>query len=76
MVRRVLVADLDGRLPPALHLIKNNTASPAMLTISADILRFDADAAGLVQLDAHWEILQRAGGLVGAPHRAAIAEPG
>jgi hypothetical protein len=47
-----------------------------MLTISADILRFDADAAGLVQLDAHWEILQRAGGLVGAPHHAAIAEPG
>jgi uncharacterized protein len=76
MVRRVLFADLDSRLAPGTTLIENHTASSASLTISVDILRFDADASGLVKLDARWEMLGRAGGLVGAPHNARIAEPG
>lgn len=76
MVRRVLIVDLDGRLAPGMTLIENRTASPASLTISVDILRFDADTTGLVKLDARWEMLGRAGGLIGAPHNARIVEPG
>ena len=76
MVRRVLIVDLDSRLAPGMTLIENRAASPASLTISVDILRFDADATGLVKLDARWEMLGRAGGLVGAPHNARIVEPG
>ena len=76
MVRRVLFIDLDGRLAPGMTLIENRTASPASLTISVDILRFDADTTGLVKLDARWEMLGRAGGLIGAPHNARIVETG
>jgi uncharacterized protein len=76
MVRRVLIADLDGRLPSGMILIENDTANLALLTISVDILRFDADATGLVQLYARWEILRQTGGLVGAPHKASIVERG
>jgi uncharacterized lipoprotein YmbA len=76
MVRRVLIADLDGRLAPKVVLIENNPSSPASLTIAVDVIRFDADAAGLVTLNARWEILGRAGSLVGPPHDAMIVEPG
>ena len=76
MVRRVLIADLDGRLAPNVVLIENNPSSPASLTIAVDVIRFDADAAGLVTLNARWEILGRAGSLVGPPHDAMIVEPG
>jgi uncharacterized protein len=76
MVRRVLIADLDGRLAPGLVLIENNPTSPASLTIAVDILRFDADAAGLVTLNARWEVLGRAGSLAGAPRDVMIVEPG
>ena len=76
MVRRVLIADLDGRLPSGMILIENDTANLALPTISVDIVRFDADATGLVQLYARWEILRRIGGLVGAPHNTLIVERG
>jgi uncharacterized protein len=76
MVRRVLIADLDGRLAPGLVLIENNPTSPASLTIAVDILRFDADAAGLVTLNARWEVLGRAGSLAAAPREVMIVEPG
>ena len=76
MVRRVLIADLDGRLAPGMVLIENNPASPASRTIAVDILRFDADAAGLVTLKARWEVLGRAGSPVGIPHDAMIVKPG
>ena len=76
MVRRVLIADLDGRLAPGVALIESNSASAANLTIAVDVIRFDADAAGLVTLNARWEILGRAGSLVGPPHDAMIVEPG
>ena len=75
MVRRVLIADLDGRLAPGVALIESNSASAANLTIAVDVIRFDADAAGLVTLNARWEILGRAGSLVGPPHDAMIVEP-
>ena len=75
-VRQVLIADLDGLLPSGVVLIENDTANPARLTISVDILRFDADATRLVQLHARREILRRTSGLVGAPHDALIVEPG
>ena len=39
MVRRVLIADLDGRLAPGMVLIENNPTSPASRTIAVDILR-------------------------------------
>ena len=61
MVRRVLIADLDGRLAPGMILIENNPTSPASLTIAVDVLRFDADAAGLVTLKARWELLGASG---------------
>ena len=38
-VRQVLIADLDGLLPSGVVLIENDTANPARLTISVDILR-------------------------------------
>ena len=57
MVRRVLIADLDGRLAPDMILIENNPTSQASRTIAVDILRFDADATGLVTLKARWELL-------------------
>ena len=76
MVRRVLIADLDGRLAPNMVLIEDNPSSPASLTLAVDVIRFDADAAGLVALNARWEILGRAGSLVGPPHDAMIVEPG
>jgi uncharacterized protein len=76
MVRRVLIADLDGRLAPNMVLIEDNPSSPASLAIAVDVIRFDADAAGLVALNARWEILGRAGSLVGPPHDAMIVEPG
>jgi uncharacterized protein len=76
MVRRVLIADLDGRLGPGAILIENNPTSPASLTIAVDVLRFDADAAGLVTLNARWEVLGRAGALVGLPRDAMIVKPG
>jgi len=76
MVRRVLIADLDGRLAPNMVLIEDNPSSPASLTLAVDVIRFDADAAGLVALNARWEILGRAGSLVGPPHDAMIIEPG
>src|SRR5438270_13465999 len=60
MVRRVLIADLDGRLAPGMILVENNPASPAGCTIALDILRFDADTTGLVALTARWEIVGRA----------------
>jgi uncharacterized lipoprotein YmbA len=76
MVRRVLIADLDGRLAPNMVLIEDNPSSPASLALAVDVIRFDADAAGLVTLNARWEILGRAGSLVGPPHDAMIIEPG
>ena len=76
MVRRVLIADLDGRLAPNMVLIEDNPSSPASLTLAVDVIRFDADPAGLVALNARWEILGRAGSLVGPPHDAMIVEPG
>jgi uncharacterized lipoprotein YmbA len=76
MVRRVLIADLDGRLAPGMILIENNPTSPASRTIAVDILRFDADATGLVTLKARWELLERAGSPVGIPRDAMIVEPG
>jgi uncharacterized lipoprotein YmbA len=76
MVRRVLVADLDGRLPPGMVLIDNNPTSPASLTIAVDVLRFDADAAGQVTLKARWQMLDRSGSLVGIPRDAVIVKPG
>jgi uncharacterized lipoprotein YmbA len=76
MVRRVLFADLDSRLAPGTTLIENHTASSASLTISVDILRFDADVIGLVKLDARWKMFGRAGDLVGMPHNARIVQPG
>jgi uncharacterized protein len=76
MVRRVLIADLDGRLAPNMVLIEDNPSSPAILALAVDVIRFDADAAGLVTLNARWEILGRAGSLVGPPHDAMIVEPG
>ena len=76
MVRRVLIADLDGRLAPNMVLIEDNPSSPASLALAVDVIRFDADAAGLVALNARWEILGRAGSLVGPPPNAMIVEPG
>jgi hypothetical protein len=76
MVRRVLSADLEGRLPPGMILIDNNPTSPASLTIAVDILRFDADAAGQVTLKARWQMLDRSGSLVGIPRDAMIFKPG
>jgi uncharacterized lipoprotein YmbA len=76
LVRPVLVADLDGRLGSGMTLIESSTASPASLTISVDILRFDADATGLVHLNARWEIRGRAGSLVGAPRTVKLVELG
>lgn len=76
MVRRVLIADLDGRLGPGMTLIENNPMSPANRTIALNILRFDADAAGLVTLKARWEVLGRAGSLAGAPRNTMIVKPG
>jgi hypothetical protein len=76
MVRRVLSADLEGRLPLGMILIDNNPTSPASLTIAVDILRFDADAAGQVTLKARWQMLDRSGSLVGIPHDAMIVKPG
>jgi hypothetical protein len=76
MVRRVLIADLEGRLPPGMILIDNNPASPASLTIAVDVLRLDADAAGQVTLKARWQMLDRSGSLVGIPRDAMIVKPG
>jgi uncharacterized protein len=76
MVRRVLIADLDGRLAPGMILVENNPTSQASRTIAVDILRFDADATGLVTLKARWELLGRAGSLVGAPRNAMIVKSG
>jgi uncharacterized protein len=76
MVRRVLISDLDGRLAANMVLIEDNPSSPASLALAVDVIRFDADAAGLVALNARWEILGRAGSLVGPPHDAMIIEPG
>lgn len=76
MVRRVLIADLDGRLAPNMVLMEDNPSSPASLALAVDVIKFDADAAGLVALNARWEILGRAGSLVGPPHDAMIVEPG
>jgi uncharacterized lipoprotein YmbA len=76
MVRRVLIADLGGRLGAEVILIENNPTSPASLTIAVNVLRFDADATGLVTLNARWETLERTGALVGVPRDAMIIEPG
>jgi hypothetical protein len=76
MFRRVLIADLEGRLPPGMILIDNNPTSPASLTIAVDVLRFDADAAGQVTLKARWQMLDRSGSLVGIPRDAMIVKPG
>jgi hypothetical protein len=75
MFRRVLIADLEGRLPLGTILIDNPT-SPANLTIAVDVLRFDADAAGQVTLKARWQMLDRSGSLVGIPRDATIVKPG
>jgi uncharacterized lipoprotein YmbA len=76
MVRRVLIADLEGRLPPGMVLIDDNPTSPASLTIAVNVLRFDADAAGQVTLKARWQMLDRSGSLVGIPRDAMIVKPG
>jgi hypothetical protein len=64
------------RPQPGVILIENNPTSPASLTIAVDVLRSDADAAGLVTLNARWEVLGREGSLVGAPRDAMIVKPG
>jgi uncharacterized lipoprotein YmbA len=74
MVRRVLLVDLDDRLPASMTLVESNAASSASLEISLDIIRFDPDATGVVRLDARWELLARTGGLVAVPHNAMIVE--
>jgi uncharacterized lipoprotein YmbA len=76
MLRRVLIADLDGRLAPGVVLIENNPTSAANLAIAVNVLRFDADAAGVVTLNARWEVIGRAGSLVGAPRDVVIVKPG
>jgi hypothetical protein len=76
MFQRVLIADLEGRLAPGLVLIENNPTCPANLTIAVDVLRFDADAAGVVTLKARWEALGQKGSLEGAPRDVMIVKPG
>lgn len=75
MVRRVLAEDLANRLPPGMALIDPGSATPAELTISVDVARFDADETGRVTLAARWQKWGRTAAQ-GAPRESTIVEPG
>jgi uncharacterized protein len=75
MVRRVLSADLRPLVPAGMVLIANDSAAPAGLTVAVEVLRFDADRAGRVTLQASWETLDKNAKLIGVPRQVNIVEP-
>jgi uncharacterized protein len=74
LVRNALTGDLRARLPPGTVLAPGDTTLPGTRTITVNVLRFMADQAGRVVLDADWSI-QRAN-RPGMPQHADIQVEG
>lgn len=62
MIGRVLSEDLARRLPhQRVFVLPVRQAVPIDRIVDVQILRFDADASGLVTLDARWQVFADAG---------------
>jgi uncharacterized protein len=75
MVRRVLAEDLATRLPPGRVMTEVGSDKPADVTLSVEVARFDADAAGRVTLTARWQEWGRRAVRSG-PRERTIVAPG
>ena len=75
MIRRTLAGDLGVLLPKSRVLASTLAAVPVDQTLVVEILRFEADNAGMVTLDAQWFVLAERGSARRLSRRATITEP-
>lgn len=75
MIGRTLAEDLGGRLPGRrVFLLPVRQAMPIDRVVDVQIVRFDADPAGAVRLDARWQVFAGAGRSLLAARESAIRE--
>jgi hypothetical protein len=59
MIRRVLTADLESRLPSGMVIAPNSPAPSSARGLVVDILTFQPQGTGEVVLDADWTLLEK-----------------
>jgi hypothetical protein len=75
MIGRTLAEDLARRLPDRrVFLLPVRQAVPIDRVVDVQIVRFDADPAGTVALDAHWQVFAGAGRSLLAARKSAVRE--
>lgn len=76
MIGRVLAEDLSRRLADArIFLLPVRQAVPIERIVDIQVMRFDADAAGLVTLDARWQAFSDGGRKLIAAEETLVREP-
>jgi len=76
MIGRVLAEDLSRRLADArIFLLPVRQAVPIERIVDIQVMRFDADAAGLVTLDARWQAFSEGGRKLMAAEVTLVREP-
>jgi hypothetical protein len=76
MVREVLTLDLAERLPEGMVVFPDEPAPPEVGAVVVDILRFDRDAAGEVELVASWSLLPGGSAVATTSRQVRLTEPG
>ena len=77
MVGRVLSEDLSRRLPDErVFLLPVRQAVPIDRVVDTQIMRFDADAGGVVTLDARWQVFGKDGRSLIDARDTVVQEPG
>jgi uncharacterized lipoprotein YmbA len=76
MIGRVLAENLSRRLADArVFLLPVRQAVPIERIVDIQVMRFDADAAGLVTLHARWQAFSEGGGKLVAAEETLVREP-
>lgn len=76
MIGRVLAEDLSRRLADArVFLLPVRQAVPIERIVDIQVMRLDADAAGLVTLDARWQAFAEGGRKLMAAEETLVREP-
>ena len=76
MIGRVLAEDLSRRLADArVFLLPVRQAVPIERIVDIQVMRFDADAAGLVTLHARWQAFSEGGRKLIAAEETLVREP-
>lgn len=76
MIGRVLAEDLSHRLPNGrVFLLPIRQAVPIERIVDVQVMRFEADAAGLVTLHARWQVFTEAGRKLVKAEETLVREP-